>query len=247
MASKPGTLKRSKATRRRGERASSDPLRDSTSPSPTRERQGSVTFDNQASTIYLTEDDILTQDDSSQLDTDGNQTDNYSAEKSGRNWCFLCRIQVELTCSRLFFRIFAVINFLSLIFSGPLVECDRQIDTTNGTQSAGCNAVFIQFVTITAVDFVLAIVYTLHTIARIEYAIHLLFKKSKVHNMLRFLYYIHFIATHTHTHTHTHTVTASVIPSGCVCQRTSDKCAALKASLSCDYYKMPTQHFTTFT
>lgn len=189
MASKPGTspgsntlLKRAKATRRRGERASSDPLRDSKSPSPLRERQGSVTFDNQASTIYLTEDDSLAVDGSTQLDTDGNQADNYSAEKPSRNWCFLCRIQVELSCSRLFFQIFAVINFLSLIFSGPLIECKSQVNTTNSTPTAECNAVFIQFVTITVVDLVLAIVYTLHTLARIEYAIHLRFKKkNKVH------------------------------------------------------------------
>lgn len=185
MASRPSitanTLKRGKATRRqRSDRSSVDILREGETLSPYHERRS---FDNQISTGYSLED-IFTQDGASDTATVGNHVDSYEGEKVSRNWCFLLRVQVEWSCSRLFFRIFAVINFLSLIFSGPLFECKPSgvdsLPNASDENSSQCNAVFIQFVTLTAVDFILAIVYTLQSLARLEYAVHLMLKKRKV-------------------------------------------------------------------
>ena len=152
-----------------------------------------------------------------------------SGEKTSRNWCFLCRIQVESKTIRFLFRICAVINLLSLVFSAPLFMCPpvpgpmaqnasallrRLINDPShfsgvdkGMRLQDCYSVFVQFSFITVIDFALAVFYTLQTLARIEYAIYLRRSKktSKVvfdtHSLTPFTTHAH---AHTLTHTHSH-------------------------------------------
>ncbi len=208
MASNQNTLKRALATRRqRTSRANSeDVCLDSEDPSPKatprlspkatpglspkaspRQRRHTK-FD------IHDNDDHQSDDGSSKVEGTLIQTD-QSGEKQSRNWCFFCRIQVESKTIRLLFRFCAIFNILSLVFSAPLFICPKNLPDTpslplgssrggnfssnevDGLQS--CNKVFIQYALITVVDFLLAVFYTLQTLARIEYLIYLRRTKSR--------------------------------------------------------------------
>ena len=226
-----GTLKRTLATRRqRG--WSEDRELDSDEPSPRLERsersprpeasprtERRAQFDSQT---YTHESQDL--DNDSITDSSLAQADS-SGEKTSRNWCFLCRIQVESKVIRFLFRICAVINLLSLVFSAPLFMCPKDPMAQNASlmpsdsltdliktpsmfrnsseMLQGCYSVFVQFSLITVIDFTLAVFYTLQTLARIEYAIYL--RRNKKTSKVVSDTHITPFTTHTHTHTRTHT------------------------------------------
>lgn len=199
MASNQNTLKRALATRRqRTSRANSEDVcldedhspRVTPKPSPRQRRH--TKFDLQGS------QDLSSDDDSSKTESTLVHAD-QSGEKPSRNWCFLCRIQVESKTLRLLFGLCAIINILALMFSAPLFICPEGLPETlslpslapRSSSSSGnlsytqfdddlqsCNNVFIQFSLITVVDFLLAVFYTLQTLARIEYLIYLRRSKS---------------------------------------------------------------------
>ena len=77
---------------------------------------------------------------------------------------------VEKRRAQQFFRGCAVINVLSLIFSAPLVQCDRDDE---------CTEHLVSFVVILCVDVVLSVLYSIHAIAKVDYAFYL-YKKHKV-------------------------------------------------------------------
>ncbi len=204
-SSQQNTLKRALATRTRPartSRANSEDVcldEDSISkvtprPSPSPRQRRHTKFDLQASQD-IDSDDNLSKTESTLIHAD------QAGEKQSRNWCFFCRIQVESKTLRLLFGLCAVINILSLVFSAPLFVCDHIPDenltlpslTPPGPNSSfgnftdalqSCNNVFIQYTLIAAVDFLLAVFYTLQTLARIEYLIFLRRTRSNKVNLL---------------------------------------------------------------
>lgn len=80
----------------------------------------------------------------------------------------LFHAMIEQRKVRVFFRVCATVNVLSLIFSAPLLNCEEERDSCR-----------ITFVVIATVDLVLSILYSIHAIARMEYASYL-YKKRKV-------------------------------------------------------------------
>lgn len=151
------SLKRARALR--SHRHTPVSQRGTVSPSPG-PRRGSVTFDTQAS-VY--QPDLLME---SALNE--KTEDDEVGTRVGYSKCFPCHYLIERKSVRRFFRVLAVFNLLSLIFSAPLKTCDAKEKTIET-----CRSVFIQFVFIACVDFVLAVLYTIQTLLRIEYSIHL--------------------------------------------------------------------------
>ena len=86
--------------------------------------------------------------------------------------CRLCPLHflVENKWVRRFFRVCAVLNLLSLMFSASFYTCLRD-------DSEDCDKVFVQYATITSIDFVLALIYTVQTLARLNYAIYIRTRK----------------------------------------------------------------------
>ncbi len=215
MASNQNTLKRALATRRqRTSRANSeDVCLDSEDPSPkaSPKPQRHTKFDIQVQD----NDDHQSDDESSKAEGALIQTD-QAGEKQSRNWCFFCRIQVESKTIRLLFRFCAIFNILSLVFSAPFFICPKDLPGTPslplGSSPGGnlshnefdglksCNNVFIQYSIITVVDFLLAVFYTLQTLARIEYLIYLRRTKSRK---------VNYNQTHTDTTVHIHSPSLS--------------------------------------
>ena len=83
-------------------------------------------------------------------------------------WGRGCRALVEKRPFRVFYRVCALLNVLSLLFSAPLLVCTSREHDVND-----CYGVFVQFTFIACVDFVLCVVYTLQTAVRLHYAVHL--------------------------------------------------------------------------
>lgn len=183
------TLKRAPATRRKSRANSMGVDLDNEDSSAKPERH--TTFD-----IPPDPQEIESQQETSESTSETDSTlalPEHSGEKHSVNWCFLCRIQVESKKLRLLFRFCAVFNILSLVFSAPIFSCNgdppAKLPLFSGNVSMECEKVFIQFTFIAAVDFLLAVFYTLQTLARIEYLVYLRRTKSgKVE------------CTHTHTH-----------------------------------------------
>ncbi len=94
---------------------------------------------------------------------------------------------IEQRRARQFFRLCAMVNILSLVFSAPLVQC--------GGGKDACTEHFVTFLVIASVDLVMSVLYSIHAIARMEYAFYL-YKNRKVCTT--------HARTHAHTHTHTH-------------------------------------------
>ena len=126
----------------------------SVSPSP---RRGSVTFDTQTSVYHP---------DQPQGTLTETKDDDEVGTKVGYSGCFPCHYLVERRWARRLFRVLAVFNLTSLIFASPLKKC-------SGDSEDDCTGVRIQFVVIACVDFMLAVLYTLQTLLRIEYSIYL--------------------------------------------------------------------------
>ena len=133
--------------------------------SPRQGRRGSVTFDTQVSAYPPDPAESLEQlelreetaDEEEQLQVE-------TTEKFG-----VCRALIEKRAFRRFFRACACVNILALIFSAPLKHCEGP---GRPEREEACEAHFILFVVISCVDFILSILYTVHTIARTEYAVY---------------------------------------------------------------------------
>lgn len=127
----------------------------SRTPSPRRGRRGSVTFDRQTS-IFPGEGEgqqgVLKEE---------------VEQRSGRGSCYGCHFIVENKVARRLFRVCAVLNLISLVFSAPLNRCD--VHQCRPEIRDCCDKIFIQLVIITIVDSLLAVIYTVQTYVRFQY------------------------------------------------------------------------------
>ena len=150
-------LKRAKATRGPHNVAGS-------STSPRRGRRGSaVTFDE--TTIYPLSNPSLNRENSLPVSDQHQvgslrQDQEEEDEQGGSDSCYVCSTFMEKHSVQKFFQVCAAINLLSLVFSAPLRVCDMPEKDTDGS----CEAVFIQFVVIAAVDLILAFVYSVQLV-----------------------------------------------------------------------------------
>ena len=164
------TLKRTQATRHHG------PV----NISPRRGRRGSgVHFDEITSIFPLDRVDSLpdSQHHAGTLRSEPEEEeDQIGAEK-----CYTYSTLLGRHWVKKFFRVCAVFNLLSLAFSAPLRVCPEMKDGQNVTDTSGedCDGVFIQFVIIAAADVILALLYTLQLLMRIQYTVFLCFGKNK--------------------------------------------------------------------
>lgn len=136
---------------------------------PRRGRRGSVTFDEKTS-IYPFNANTDPQLQAGTLRTDQVEEEEEE-DQSGSDNCYTCSTLVERRSFRRLFRVCAVVNLLSLAFSAPLRIC-------NDEEESDCDGVFIQFLIITVVDFIVALVYTLHLALRIQYLVYHRYKKK---------------------------------------------------------------------
>lgn len=86
---------------------------------------------------------------------DGIREDELTRNPRLERWMLL----VEKRSVRQFFRLCAVVNVLSLMCSGPFMDCEAE--------GYDC---FVQYVTIASVDFVLSVLFTMQLVARLQYA-----------------------------------------------------------------------------
>lgn len=108
-------------------------------------------------------------------------------EQGGEDRCYACNTLLERRSVRKFFRFCAVFSLLSLAFSAPLRVCSEAVGSNSSSSSSmdlpeeeeeDCEGVFIQFVVITAVDLILALIYTVQLGMRIQYTTFLCSRKS---------------------------------------------------------------------
>ena len=78
---------------------------------------------------------------------------------------------IDTVCINTLSRIFANVNLLSLILSAPFVGCEDE--------GRACNELFVWFTVITCIDLVVAVVYSLQAIARVEYAVYLWVQRNR--------------------------------------------------------------------
>ena len=90
-----------------------------------------------------------------------------------RGSCYGCHLLVENKVARRLFRVCAVLNLISLVFSAPLRRCNE------GDEDC-FYGVFAQLVIITVLDFVLALLYTLQTYVRLQYSLYRWRRKKQV-------------------------------------------------------------------
>lgn len=76
-----------------------------------------------------------------------------------------CHFLVENKFARRLLRVCAVLNLISLVLSAPLRDCNPE----EGEQKY-CKDVFIQFIIITILDSLLAVVYTIYTQIWFQYS-----------------------------------------------------------------------------
>ena len=80
---------------------------------------------------------------------------------------YACHHLLDNRIATWLFRVCAMINLLSLIFSAPLTDCHR-----HDGEMRHCNNVLIQLVIITVVDFLLALLYSSHLCIWFHYCLH---------------------------------------------------------------------------
>lgn len=168
------TLKRTQATRHHG------PI----NISPRRVRRGSgVHFDEITSIFPLDRVDSVpdSQHHAGTLRSEPEEEDQIGAER-----CYTCNTLLERHWVKKFFRVCAVFNLLSLAFSAPLRVCSERGNSTepdggNSTDIPGenCEGVFIQFVVIAVADVILALLYTVQLLLRVQYTVFLCFRRDK--------------------------------------------------------------------
>ena len=135
----------------------------SRTPSPRRGRRGSVTFDRQTSIFPENgegegQQGVLKVEEAEEEEVE---------QRSGRRSCYGCHFLVENKVTRRLFRVCAVLNLVSLVFSAPLNRCEPHLCIREVRDC--CEDVFIQLVVITILDFLLAIIYTIQTYVRFQY------------------------------------------------------------------------------
>jgi hypothetical protein len=89
-------------------------------------------------------------------------------QRSGRGSCYGCHFLVENKIIRRLFRVCAVLNLISLVFSAPLNRCEVH-QCRREDNSDCCDDVLIQLIVITILDSLLAIIYTVQTYVRFQY------------------------------------------------------------------------------
>ena len=139
-------------------------------PSPRRGRRGSVTFVHQTS-IYP--DDGEGEEQQGLLK--GSKEEEEVDQRPIRGNCYGCHFLVENKLARRLFRVCAVLNLISLVFSAPLRQCDPA-----GGNEQFCDHVFVQLIIIAVVDFLLAILYSLQTYVRFQYSLYQYQRKKQV-------------------------------------------------------------------
>ena len=137
-------------------------------PSPRRGaiRRGSVTFDHQTS--------IFPEKGEGEEEQGLLKGSDEETEHVERGSCFGCHFLVNNKIARRLFRVSAVINLISLAFSAPLPSCNPNIEENN------CDRVFIQFVVITVLDLLLALLYSVQTYVRFQYGLYEHWRRRKV-------------------------------------------------------------------
>lgn len=165
-----GHLSRQTRAVRRPHLTSKDVRTSSPSPRRATGRRGSVTFDHQTS-IFPENGDGGEQ----QGLLKGPKEEEEAEQIPSRGSCYGCHLLVENKAARRLFRVCAVLNLISLVFSAPLRSC------TTGENDKDCfNGVFAQLVIITVLDFVLALLYTLQTSVRFQYSLYRWRSKKQV-------------------------------------------------------------------
>lgn len=134
----------------------------SRTPSPKRGRRGSVTFDRQTS-IFPENGEGEGQQGVLKVD----EAEEVVEQQSGRGSCYGCHFLVENKIIRRLFRVCAVLNLISLVFSAPLNRCE--VHQCRPEERDCCDSVLIQLIVITILDSLLAIIYTVQTYVRFQY------------------------------------------------------------------------------
>lgn len=149
------------------------------SPSPRRAtgRRGSVTFDHQTS-IYPENGEGKEQQG---LLKGSKEEEEVEQGPSCGSSCG-CHLLVENKAARRLFRVCAVLNLISLVFSAPLRRCSTREDDRDCFYG-----VFSQLVIITALDFVLTLLYTLQTYVRFQYSLCRWQRKKQVATLISYL------------------------------------------------------------
>ena len=143
--------------------------KDARTPSPRSVRRGAVTFDQQTS-IYPEDGGGEQQQGLLKEAKDGEEE---VEQRPARGSCYGCHFLVENKIARRLFRVCAVLNLISLVFSAPLRSCEP------GMQKY-CDHVFAQLVIITVLDLLLAILYTIQVYVRFQYSLYQHIKKKQV-------------------------------------------------------------------
>ena len=135
----------------------------SRTPSPRRGRRGSVTFDRQTS-IFPENGEGEGQQGVLKVDE---AEEEVVEQQSGRGSCYGCHFLVENKIIRRLFRVCAVLNLISLVFSAPLNRCE--VHQCKSEERDCCDSVLIQLIIITILDSLLAIIYAVQTYVRFQY------------------------------------------------------------------------------
>lgn len=140
--------------------------------SPRRGRRGSAVHFDEITSIYPLEPGNDVFPDSQQLVGTLTSEPEEDDDLAGSGKCHTCNTLLERRSVRRFFRVCAVLNLLSLAFSAPLRVCPPISEGVNSTKSdQSCDGVFVQFVVIAVVDLILAVLYTVQLIMRLQYNI----------------------------------------------------------------------------
>ena len=139
--------------------------------SPRRTRRGSSVHFDEITSIYPADE---SNDPHHQLGTlrgdsnnDGDRGAEYEDRMNGTRCLYTCSTLLERPWVGRFFSVISLLNLLSLACSSPWRVCDSAID--GGLDR--CEDVFFQFVIITAVDFVISLVYTIQLFMVAQYTI----------------------------------------------------------------------------
>ena len=134
----------------------------SRTPSPRRGRRGSVTFDRQTS-IFPENGEGEGQQGVLKVEAEEEEVE----RRSGHGSCYGCHFLVENKVIRRLFRVCAVLNLVSLVFSAPLKNCE--VSKCRPEIRDCCEDVFIQLIIITILDSLLAVIYTVQAYVRFQY------------------------------------------------------------------------------
>lgn len=146
--------------------------------SPRRGRRGSAVHFDETTSIYPLEPVFP---DTQQLVGTLTSEPEDDDDQAGSGKCHTWNTLLERRSVRRFFRVCAVLNLLSLAFSAPLRVCPPITEEGQGGNSTdgSCDGVFVQFVVIAVVDLILAVLYTVQLIMRLQYNIFVWYTHRK--------------------------------------------------------------------